>query len=159
MSASGPALRDIHVPPVSWWPPAIGWWLLAILVLIAIAGGAILVVRARRRAQPRRAVRRELDALAARFARDRNPHALAAGLSKLLRRIALMIEPAAAAKDAAGWRAFIEQRVPGAFGDAQLGALLEAPYRAHPDFDAEALLAAARTWCKRALRGDLRTHP
>ncbi|HET6906073.1 MAG TPA: DUF4381 family protein, partial [Rhodanobacteraceae bacterium] len=33
---TGPALRDIRVPPVSWWPPAIGWWLLAALVLIAI---------------------------------------------------------------------------------------------------------------------------
>lgn len=158
MNASGPTLRDIHVPPVTWWPPAIGWWMLAILALIVLAGGMALMVRARRRAQPRRAARRELEVLAARFARDRNSHALAAGLSRLLRRIALMIEPAAAAKDAAGWRAFIERRAPGAFGDEQLGVLLEAPYRAHPHFDAEDLLAAARTWCERALRARLRAR-
>lgn len=152
MNANGPVLRDIHVPPVSWWPPAIGWWLLAALVLIAITAGVRLVIRHRRRQHPRRAARRELDALAARFAQDRDPQALAAGLSKLLRRIALMIEPAAATKDSTGWRAFLEHRAPGAFDNEQLGALLEAPYRARAVFDAEALLAAARTWCERALR-------
>lgn len=149
---TGPALRDIRVPPVSWWPPAIGWWLLAALVLIAIVAGVWLVVRHHRRALPHRAARRELDALAARFARDRDPRALAAGVSKLLRRIALMIEPAAASKDLAGWRAFLERRAPGAFADEQFAALLEAPYRAHPALDAEALLAATGRWCERALR-------
>jgi len=152
MNASGPVLRDIHVPPVSWWPPAIGWWLLAMLALIGMAAAVACAIRARRLARPRRAARRELDALATRFAHDRNPRALAAGLSKLLRRVALMVEPAAAAKDSAGWRAFIQQRAPGAFADDQLGVLLDAPYRANPDFDAEALLAAARNWCERALR-------
>jgi hypothetical protein len=156
MKANGPVLRDIHVPPVSWWPPAIGWWLLAALVLIAIVAGTVFVIRHRRRAHPRRAARRELDALAACFARDRDSHALAAGLSRLLRRIALMIEPAAAAKNSAEWRAFLEHRAPGAFGDEQLGVLLEAPYRERPAFDAEALLAATRNWCERALRKGVR---
>ncbi|MGN6313069.1 MAG: DUF4381 domain-containing protein [Rhodanobacteraceae bacterium] len=149
---TGPALRDIHVPPVSWWPPAVGWWLLAALGLIAISASVLLAVRYRRRALPHRVARRELDALAARFAQDRDPRVLAAGISKLLRRIALMIEPAAASKDLAGWRAFLERRAPGAFADEQFDALLEAPYRAHPALDAEALLAATRRWCERALR-------
>lgn len=153
---TGPALRDIHVPPVSWWPPATGWWLLAALVLIAIGAGVWLVGRHRRRAYPRRAARRELDALAARFARDRDAHVLAAELSRLLRRIALMIEPAAAARGADGWRDFLERRAPGAFDDGQLGALLEAPYRADAAFEAEALLAATRRWCECALRKGVR---
>jgi hypothetical protein len=152
MNANGPALRDIHVPPVSWWPPAIGWWLLAALVLIAIVTVAAFVIRQRRRAQPRRAARRELDALAARFERDRDPHALAAGLSKLLRRIALMVEPAAAAKASSHWREFLEHRAPGAYDSAQLDVLLEAPYRVQPAFDAAALLDSTRDWCERALR-------
>lgn len=157
MNANGPALRDIHVPPVSWWPPAIGWWLLAILVLIVIVTGVLLFTRYRRRLHPRRAARRELEMLAERFGRDRDTHALAAGLSKLLRRIALLVEPAAATRDAMEWRAFLAHHAPGAFDDAQLATLLEAPYRAHAAFDAEALLAAARTWCDRALRDGMRS--
>ena len=152
MNASGPALRDIHVPTVAWWPPAIGWWLLAALALIAIVAGVLLVIRYRRRLHPRRAARRELEALAARYARDRDTHALAAGLSKLLRRIALLIDPAAAARGSTGWRVFLESRAPGAFDDAQLVMLLEAPYHAHAVLDAEALLSATRIWCERALR-------
>lgn len=152
MNANGPALRDIHVPPVSWWPPAPGWWLLAAVVLIAMVAGVWLVVRQRRLAHPRRAARHEIEAMAARFAQDGDAHALAADVSKLLRRIALMVEPAAAARDSNEWRAFLASRAPGAFDDAQLATLLEAPYRAHPTFDAEALLASARSWCERALR-------
>jgi hypothetical protein len=157
MTASGPALRDIHVPPVSWWPPAVGWWLLAALVSIALVAGVLLAMRWLRRARPRRAVRRELDDLAARFGRDRDAHALAAGLSRLLRRVALMLEPAAASRGSAGWRAFLESRAPGAFDSDQMRALLEAPYRPHPDFDTEALLGSARRWCERALRKGVRS--
>jgi hypothetical protein len=158
MNANGPVLRDIHVPAVSWWPPAIGWWLLAASVLVAIVAGTWLVIRHRRRVHPRRAARRELDALAARFARDRDPGALAAGVSKLLRRVALIVEPAAATRNSAGWRDFLQHRAPGAFDEEQLRALVEAPYRAHPVLDAEALLASTRRWCERALRKGARVH-
>lgn len=157
MNVSGPVLRDIRVPTVSWWPPAIGWWLLAAVLLIAIVACALLVLRYRRLLHPRRAVRHQLDTLAMRFAQDRDAHALAEGLSKLLRRIALMLEPAVAAHDSTRWRAFLAGRAPGAFDDAQLATLLEAPYRAQPEFDGEALLASARSWCERALRRGVRS--
>ncbi|HET7557113.1 MAG TPA: DUF4381 domain-containing protein [Rhodanobacteraceae bacterium] len=157
MNANGPTLRDIHVPTVSWWPPAVGWWLLAAVLLIAIVACVLLVLRYRRLLHPRRAARHRLDTLAMRFAQDGDTHALAAGVSKLLRRIALMVEPAAAARDSTDWRAFLSRRVPGAFDDAQLATLLEAPYRAQPEFDGEALLASARSWCERALRKGVRT--
>lgn len=156
MNANGPALRDIHVTMVSWWPPAIGWWLLAALASAAIVAGVLLALRWRRRVHPLRVVRRELGGLGERFARERDAHALAAGLSRLLRRIALMVEPAAAARGATEWRAFLERRAPGAFEEEQLNALLEAPYRPHSEFDAEALLASARRWCERALRKGVR---
>jgi len=156
MTATGPILRDIHVPSVPWWPPALGWWLLVALVLMAVVVGALLTARHRRRVQPRYAARRELDSFAAQYARDRDLHALAARLSQLLRRIALMIEPDAAASDSTAWRVFLEHRAPGAFDNEQLIALLDAPYRAHSVFDAEALLASTRNWCERALRKGVR---
>ncbi|MEO6967024.1 MAG: DUF4381 domain-containing protein [Rhodanobacteraceae bacterium] len=149
---SGPVLRDIHVPPVSWWPPAPGWWLLALMILVSIIASAMLVPRYSRRRRPLRAARGELDALAVRHARDRDDAALAAGVSRLLRRIALTIEPAAAASEGATWRNFLERFGPGAFTCEQLGHLIDAPYRAHPSLDATALLAAARVWCGRVLR-------
>ncbi|HXS73519.1 MAG TPA: DUF4381 domain-containing protein [Rhodanobacteraceae bacterium] len=156
MSAGGPVLRDIHLPQVPWWPPAIGWWVLAALLLVVICASVIFVIRARGRMRPRRAVRRELGALASRFARDGDAVALAAGLSRLLRRIALMLEPAAAARNADAWRAFLQQRAPDAFNGDQLAALLEAPYRAHAVFDGEALLAATDRWCASALQRRIR---
>ena len=150
MNASGPALRDIHVPPVHWWPPALGWWLLAALALIAILAGVLLALHWRRRVHPRRAVRRELDALAARFAQNGDALALAAGAQ------ASAASAADVARGSAEWRAFLEGRAPGAFDPEQMTALLEAPYRPHSEFDAEALLASARRWCEHALRKGVR---
>ena len=156
MNTVSSGLRDIHLPHVSWWPPAIGWWLVAGALLIMIFAGVVLVSRYRHRARPRRAVRRELDSLAEHFAQQGDAGSLAAGLSRLMRRIALMIEPAAAAQGAEGWRAFVKRRVPDSFNDAQLAVLTEAPYRSHPEFDAVALLASARKWCEHALRTGVR---
>lgn len=156
MNTVSSGLRDIQLPHVSWWPPAIGWWLVGGALLIMIFAGILLASRYRRCARPRRAVQRELDSLGEHFERDGDAGTLAAGLSRLMRRIALMIEPAAAAQDADEWRAFVKRRVPGAFDDAQLAVLTEAPYRSHPEFDAVALLASARKWCEHALRKGVR---
>lgn len=82
------ALRDIHLPdPVSFWPLAPGWWLLAAAV-IALSVFVALRVRARRRS-PERFALQIVDALAEGFARDGDRLALATGLSRLLRRVAL----------------------------------------------------------------------
>ena len=152
MNTAGPQLHDIHLPQLSWWPPAIGWWLLATLILLAFVALFFVWLRGRRTRALRRATQRELAALAARYARDRNDLALTAGLSRLLRRIALLLRPEVAAKNDSAWRAFLSDCAHPVFTNEQLDALIEAPYRAHVSLDAETLLAATWQWCVRALR-------
>lgn len=154
MSAAGPQLHDIRLPQVPWWPPAIGWWMLAGVAMLACAVGVAIWWRGRRARAWRRAAHDELATLAARHARDRDDVALAAGLSHLLRRIALVLKPEAAARDDATWREFLARadRAHAGFSEEQLDTLTTAPYRAHASFDAVALLDAARRWCDVALR-------
>ena len=152
MSATGPQLRDIHLPQVSWWPPAFGWWALAALVLLAIVAGMWIWLRSRPARATRRAARRELDALSARYARDRDAAAFAAGLSRLLRRIALIVQADAAAREGRAWREFLASRGRAAFSEEQLDALAVAPYRRDVSLDVDALVAATHRWYGHALR-------
>jgi hypothetical protein len=83
-------LRDWHFPdPVSWWPPAPGWWLLTTFVLLLAAWLARRLVRRHQRGAPARRALRELSALRAGLAANGDIRAYAAGLSGLLRRLAL----------------------------------------------------------------------
>lgn len=148
---NGPVLRDIHVPQPGWWPPAPGWWVLAgILVAIGLLAWAGLA-RHRRRA-PLRAALREIDRLAAAFERSGDAAMLADGASRLLRRIALRVDPAVAARTGGEWRGFVHRFAPDAATRRELDALADARFRTHPVVDAAALLPALRVWCRRALR-------
>lgn len=147
---TGPALRDIHVPPAAWWPPAPGWWLLAGIVVLAVI--AIAWWRWRRaRTTTLRATLAEIDRLAAAHARNADAEALADGASRLLRRVALRVEPGAAAAAGAAWRAFVGRYARDASTRATLDALLDARFRAGPALDGATLIAALRAWCRAAL--------
>ncbi|MBS0432372.1 MAG: DUF4381 domain-containing protein [Proteobacteria bacterium] len=163
MSAAGPQLRDIHLPPVPWWPPASGWWVLAGLLALACALGIAAWWRGRRGRALRQAARQELTVLAARHAQDHDDVALAAGLSHLLRRIALLSNPGVVAHDDARWRQFLRgvDRARTPFSEEQIELLTTAPYRPRASYDSAALLAATRRWCEDALgrRATLRGSP
>jgi hypothetical protein len=155
VNSAGPALRDIHLPPAPWWPPAPGWWILAALVvLLAIVTAWWL--RRRTRVDIAQLVQREVALLEAAFARDQDTAALAAGASRLLRRVAMRIEPAAAVAGADTWRAFLHRRAGDAKSAALLGELATASFQRHPPIDAASLLEALRGWCVHALRSP---HP
>lgn len=151
MSASGPVLRDIHLPPAPWWPPAPGWWWLA-AALTVLGVGLVWWARWRIRRRPVRTAEREIDRLAAAFDRDHDRAALAAGASRLLRRVALRIEPGTASACGAAWQEFVQRQARTADVAQALGALADQPFRAHPEVDPPVLLRALRAWCKRALR-------
>ncbi|MGH8215707.1 MAG: DUF4381 domain-containing protein [Rhodanobacteraceae bacterium] len=151
MNASGPVLRDIHLPSAAWWPPAPGWWIVAALVLLMIGFGAWLLWR-RGRQRMRRAALREIDGLATAYENDRDDTQLADGASRLLRRAARAVDAGAASLSGDAWRAFLHQYARDATTRKTLDHLVEARYLAHPAMDAAALLAALRAWCGNALR-------
>ena len=148
---NGPALRDIHLPPAHWWPPALGWWLLAVVALLAALGVAWWL-RSMARGHPLRAAMRVIDALEAAHARDGNAAHLADAASRLMRRVALRVAPDMATQTGATWRAFVQSHAPDETTRHALDALASERFRAQPMLDAPALSAALRTWCRDALR-------
>src|SRR5690348_9051641 len=152
MIADGPVLRDIHLPPAGWWPPAPGWWgVAALAVLVACMVVWLLWRRARRRS--RRAALREIDSLAAAYAQDGDMARLAEGASRLLRRVARLVDPDAASLSGDAWRAFLHRYARDAETQAALDRLVATRYLARPVVEAPALLAALRGWCRNALPG------
>ena len=147
----GPELRDIHLPgPVHWWPPAPGWWLLALVGLICIVFALYKLHQADRRRRWRRAVLAEFERRIAAAGADAG--ALATEISQFLRRLALRQQPTAAALDGEAWLAYLDRR--GGGDDFRRGvgrALLDAPFRPGPEFDAPALIALARRYTQQAL--------
>jgi hypothetical protein len=151
MTAAGPVLRDIHLPPASWWPPAPGWWLLAALVLAAGALVAVWCVYRRRRGALR-ALLREIDGLELAYARDADSARLADQASRVLRRVARRVEPRAASANGAEWRVFVHKYAHAEATRQALDALLDVRFRVTPVLDAPALCGALRVWCRAALR-------
>lgn len=146
MNALLTELQDIHLPPPPGiWPPAPGWWLLAALLLVLLAG---VTGWRRLRFAPRRAALGELAMLESAWRHDGDAHRFAVGVSRLLRRVALLHHRRSevAALSGPSWLAFLDAhggdgRFAGAAGEALL-----CVYRPDPSPDGEALLAATRHW-------------
>jgi len=155
MIADGPVLRDIHLPPAGWWPPAPGWWGVAALVVLAACAGVWLLWR-RARQRTRRAALREIDSLAAAYAQDGDMTRLAEGASRLLRRVARLVDPDAASLSGDAWRSFLHRYARDAETQAVLDRLVATRYLAQPDVEVPGLLAALRGWCRNALPGGRR---
>lgn len=123
-------LRDYHLPEaVTWWPPAPGWWL-----LLAVLGVVVvwwLVRRGRCRAAARQALR-ELAQLRGAPSTRADAAALVRGLSRLLRRYAMVAFPGhpVAALTGDRWLAFLDDHGGGGrFRHGPGRHLVEAPYR------------------------------
>lgn len=141
-------LRDIHPPPpVPWWPPAPGWWVLLVLLVIALA---VVGYRYYRRQAPARAALRELGRLAEEYRGRPEPGILAAGLSRLVRRLALVGYPKERVAGLTGeaWLGFLDRTLDDGrqFRDGPGRVLITAPYRRTPDLDGVALLALVEQW-------------
>ncbi len=145
-------IRGIRLPDgVSAWPPAPGWWLLAGAILFVVVAGVVLY---RRRAL-RRAALRELDILRREYQSVGNAAALAAGLSKLLRRVAMTRSRRTAVAGLRGeaWLGYLDRT--GGTRDFSTGpgrVLRTLPYSGNGEVEAPALLSLTRRWILRNTR-------
>jgi hypothetical protein len=148
---AGPVLRDIHLPPApGWWPPAPGWWLLA---AIAVTISFCIFIYARhkyRQRRYRRALMAELDRCISEARGD--PSALAAALSRFLRRLSRQTTPAAGALAGERWLEHLDTCAATSEFTSGVGrVLIEAPFRPAPAYDTAALIALVRRGVRHTL--------
>lgn len=143
-------LRDIHLPPaISWWPPAPGWWLLLLGLFLLIVALYTIYQRRQRKQLKKRALF-ELDELQRQYSEFENPKQLLKGLSRLLRKSAILHFPQnnCAGLVGEGWLCFLDQQLedqPFSQGPGRL--LAEGPYLSQIEqVDTEALLVLCRRW-------------
>jgi Domain of unknown function (DUF4381) len=154
--ASGPDLRDIHLPAApGWWPPAPGWWIVAAILLAAFTYLCIKLYLYIKRRRLHRAIMTELDGCVARGHND--PAQLAACLSEFLRRLALRTAPQAAAYSGEQWMTYLDaQAGTDQFSRGVGRALLDAPYDPHSTYDSFALVALVRRLARNVIDGKVR---
>lgn len=145
-------LRDIHVPgepPL--WPPAPGWWLLALAGLLLLAVMLRWLWRRWRKARFRRRVMAEFAQLSAEAQAAR----LVAGLSVLLKRVALARYPRAEVASLCGadWLAFLDRHGGGGgFAQGAGTVLADGPYAASlEEVDRDALIKLGKSWVRKNL--------
>ena len=143
-------LRGYHLPEaVSWWPPGPGWWLLAGLLLVLVIALALYLIRRRRCRAAARLALDELAGLRADLAANGDPGDVLRGLSRLLRRLALVRYPRqrVAGLTGAAWPEFLDAH--GGVKHFRNGPgrlLVEAPYRPSREMPAQELAALVEGW-------------
>ena len=117
---------------IPWWPPAAGWWIVLGLLVLAVTAGFLAVRHFLR--YPPGSWRGEAQRALRELRRQRNRRTqkeIAAGLSELLRRIAIASSgrQRTAALTGEEWLLWLEQSDPNGFPWRRHGALLlELPY-------------------------------
>ena len=149
-------LRDWHLPdPVSWWPPAPGWWLLAGLLLAGVWFASRWWRRWPRQGAGTRLALRELAGLNAALVTDGDARRFVAGVSQLLRRLALVRFPREQVAGLSGsdWLTFLDATGGGTgFTQGPGRILTESAYRPEvvhtAGFDPEPLSRLAAGWIR-----------
>lgn len=145
-------LRDIHLPQtVGWWPPAPGWWMVAALLGVFLLIGIWRWRGAKADYAPslKSLSLRNLETIHENYAQHGDNQRLIRELSVLLRRISMSQWPRERSASLTGkpWLKFLDRTLenePFSCGPGK--ALVEAPYRPDPSFDADLLLKVCHDW-------------
>lgn len=149
-------LRDVHVSPADWWPPAPGWWLLALLFAVLCVYGLLRQQRKHQRFAWVVLAETELAELEAQFERaDISAQRTVSQLSVLMRRSAMAAKGRKSVARATDeeWIKLISAVGNGrGFGRSAAELLVQAPYRstALPDEQVLDLLKSCREWLQGA---------
>ncbi len=144
-------LRDIHLPAsIGWWPCAPGWYLLATIFILAFLITVFFLCRYHVNGRARREGLRLLTTYLQQYQRDANSQCIAARLSELLKRVALVYFPRdkVASLQGKAWIAFLNNTSKGLDFTLVERELLEAPYQAMMDCDLQRLFDLARSWIR-----------
>ena len=142
-------LRDIHLPgPLSRWACAPGWFFLLFLTMLVISVMAWLLWRRYAQGRFKREALHLLAQYQAEYLRDGDAQRVAARVSELLRRVALVCFPReeVASLQGLAWLDFLSKTVKGVDVSAVQEALLKQPYQASNQADVTLLLVVARQW-------------
>ena len=146
-------IRDLHLPAeIGWWPLAPGWWVLLALVMAGLLWLAYRGFVRWRANRARRVALRQLRAIAAEYAAERDAVATSRQLSELLRRALLAYAPRSIIAGLTGerWLEFLDAGLETPVFVSGPGRDLESlPYRrpatATREVDIDALIGAVRT--------------
>jgi len=141
-------LHDIHSPPpISLWPPAIGWWIIAIIMILTTAWYFYKNYFITHRV--RRAALKKFKQLQRDYSKNQNQ--LIIELSILLRRIALAKFPQhqVAKLNSNTWLQFLDQTGNTKEFTQGLGqALSVAPYQKSPQIEIDKLMLIIEKWIR-----------
>ncbi len=147
-------LHDIHLPnPITWWPLASGYWLLLCGLLISFVV-AVFLFSTRSRRRIRREALRKLAELESYHRQHLNANSTAAGISILLKQVALLYYPRAsvAALQGEAWLLFLQQSSKKLPFESVRGPLLEAPFSAEYQANIDPLFHVAKAWIRQRSR-------
>ena len=142
-------LHDIHIPAdIGWWPLAVGWYLLALSVFLFLGAAVFFIRRYYLHTRPRRQALSLLLSYEQAYERDGNHQAVAANVSELLKRVALVYFPRAKVAGLQGteWLEFLNSTSRGLDFKTVRYELLEAPYQSVVDVDLQGLFELSRQW-------------
>jgi len=149
-------LRELHLPPpVSFWPPAMGWIILFILMGLIFLGAVYYLNVHFKRWRIKREALRRLKILYISWQKKPINSDVMCQLSILLRRVALVVYPREKVAGLTGfaWIQFLNQCVNQPLFTHELSdLLLSAPYQSSPEIPNDDLFVAAKAWIKQVLK-------